>query len=149
MNPLARFRQSWLLTLAAAVLLLLSLASPASASPETIKRSATNILFGPLDFVLGPVVGARSVYNNLQDIDDSTGVRIVFAVPGVAWNSAMQMGGGVLRTFSGLLEFLPGLILIPFEADMDPLFTMPERQDALIDEEYDWIAIKIGVNYVD
>jgi hypothetical protein len=32
---------------------------------------------------------------------------------------------------------------------MDPLFTMPERQDALIDEEYDFIAIKIGVNYVD
>jgi len=149
MNPLARFRQSWLLTLAAAVLLLLSLASPASASPETIKRSATNILFGPLDFVLGPVVGARSVYNNLQDIDDSTGVRIVFAVPGVAWNSAMQMSGGVLRTFTGLLELIPGLILIPFEADMDPLFTMPERQDALIDEEYDWIAIKIGVNYID
>ena len=149
MNPLPRFRQSWLLTLAAAVLLLLSLASPASASPETIKRSATNILFGPLDFVLGPVVGARSVYNNLQDIEDTTGVRIVFAVPGFAWNSAMQMSGGVLRTFTGLLELLPGLILIPFEADMDPLFTMPERQDALIDEEYDWIAIKIGVNYID
>jgi hypothetical protein len=32
---------------------------------------------------------------------------------------------------------------------MDPLFTMPERQNALIDREYDWIAIKIGVNYVD
>ncbi len=80
-------------------------------------------------------------------------MRIVFAVPGVAWNSAMQMGGGVLRTFTGLLEFLPGLILIPFEADMDPLFTMPERQDALIDEEVpffgDYLAIKIGVNYVD
>ena len=149
MNPLVRFRQSWLLPLAAALLLLFSLASPASASPETIKRSVTNILFGPLDFVLGPVTGTRAVYNNLQDIDDSTGVRILFAVPGVAWNSAMQMGGGVLRTFTGVLEFLPGLILIPFEADMDPLFTMPERQDALIDEEYDWIAIKIGVNYVD
>ena len=149
MNPLARFRQSWILSLAAALLLFFSLASPTSASPETIKRSVTNVLFGPLDFVLGPITGARSVYNNLQDIEDSTGVRIVFAVPGVAWNSAMQMGGGVLRTFSGLLEFLPGLILIPFEADMDPLFTMPERQDALIDEEYDWIAIKIGVNYID
>jgi hypothetical protein len=149
MNPLARFRRSWLLPLAAALLLLFGLSSPASASPETIKRSVTNILFGPLDFVLGPVTGTRAVYNNLQDIDDSTGVRILFAVPGVAWNSAMQMGGGVLRTFTGVLEFLPGLILIPFEADMDPLFTMPERQDALIDEEYDWIAIKIGVNYVD
>jgi hypothetical protein len=149
MNPFVRSRQSWFLTLAAALPLLFSFASPASASPETLKRSMSNILFGPLDFVLGPVTGTRAVYNNLQDIDDSTGVRIAFAVPGVAWNSAMQMGGGVLRTFSGLLEFLPGLILLPFEADMDPLFTMPDRQDALIDEEYDFIAIKIGVNYVD
>ena len=149
MNPFVRFRQSWLLTLAAALLLLFSFASPASASPETIRRSVSNILFGPLDFVLGPVTGTRAVYNNLQDIDDTTGVRIVFAVPGAAWNSAMQMGGGVLRTFSGLLELVPGLILIPFEADMDPLFTMPERQDALIDREYDFMAIKIGVNYID
>ena len=149
MNPFVRMRQSWLLTLAAALLLVFSLASPASASPETIKRSATNILFGPLDFILGPVVGTRAVYNNIQDINDTTGVRVAFAVPGAAWNSAMQMGGGVLRTFSGLLEFLPGLILIPFEADMDPLFTMPERQDALIDEEWDFMAVKIGVNYID
>jgi hypothetical protein len=149
MNPLIRFRQSRLLTLAAALLLLFSLAGPASASPETIKRSVTNILFGPLDFGLAPVTGTRTVYNNLHDIEDTTGVRIAFAVPGVAWNMAMQMGGGVLRTFTGLLELVPGLILIPFEADMDPLFTMPERQDALIWEEYDFIAIKIGVNYVD
>ena len=149
MNPLVRFRQSWLLTLAAALLLAFGLVSPASASPETIKRSTSNILFGPLDFVLGPVVGSRTVYNNLQDIDDTTGVRIAFAVPGVAWNSAMQMGGGVLRAFSGLLEFVPGLVLLPFEADMDPLFTMPDRQDALIDEEYDFISVKIGVNYTD
>ena len=149
MNPLARFRPSWLLTLAAVLPLIFSFASPAASSPETIKRSLTNILFGPLDFVLGPVTGTRTVYRNLRDIDDSTGVRIAFAVPGVAWNSAMQMGGGVLRTFSGLLEFIPGLILIPFEADMDPLFSMPERQDALIDEEFDFISIKIGVNYVE
>jgi hypothetical protein len=149
MNSLVRSRQSWLLSLPAALLLLFSLASPASASPETLKRSVSNVLFGPLDFVLGPVTGSRTVYNNLQDIDDSTGVRILFAVPGVAWNSAMQMSGGVLRTFTGLLEFIPGLILLPFEVDMDPLFTMPERQDALIDQEYDFITIKIGVNYVD
>jgi hypothetical protein len=149
MNPLVRFRRSWPLTVVAALLLLFSLASPASASPETIKRSVSNILFGPLDFILGPITGSRTVYRNLQDIDDTTGVRIAFAVPGVAWNSAMQMGGGVLRTFTGLLELVPGLILIPFEADMDPLFTMPERQDALIDQEYDLMPVKIGVNYVD
>ena len=75
MNPLVRFRKRSPLSVAAALLLLFSLASPASASPETIKRSVTNTLFGPLDFVLGPVVGARSVYNNLRDIEDTTGVR--------------------------------------------------------------------------
>ena len=149
MTPPVRSRKRWLLTVAAASLLLFSLASPASASPETIKRSVSNVLFGPLDFVLGPITGTRAVYRNLQDIEDTTGVRIVFAVPGVAWNMGMQMGGGVLRTFTGMLEFIPGLILIPFEADMDPLFTMPERQDALIDEEYDFMAVKIGVDYVD
>ena len=149
MTPLVRFRPGSLRSLAAALSLLLSLASPASASPETIKRSLTNIFFGPLDFILAPITGTRTVYNNLQDIEDTTGVRIAFAVPGVAWNAAMNMGGGVLRTFSGLFELVPGLVLIPFEADMDPLFTMPERQNALIDEDYDFIAVKIGVNYVE
>jgi hypothetical protein len=147
-NPLARFRKSWLLCLAAATLLL-GVAGPASASPETLKRSVSNVLFGPLDFALGPITGTRSVYSNLQNIEDTTGVRVVFAVPGAAWSSAMNMAGGVLRTFTGLLEFVPGLVLLPFEADMDPLFTMPERQDALIDEEFDFMTVKIGVNYVD
>ena len=149
MNPLVRLRQGWLLTLAAALLLAFSVASPASASPETIKRSATNILFGPLDFVLGPITGTRSVYNNIQDINDTTGVRVAFAVPGAAWNAAMQMGGGVLRTFTGLLEFIPGLILIPFEADMDPLFAPVEKSDSLIWEDIGQVEVKAGINYVE
>jgi hypothetical protein len=148
-NPLVHCRRSRILVLAVTLLLLFSIAGPAGASPETLRRSVSNILFGPLDFVLGPITGTRAVYNNIQDIEDTTGVRVAFAVPGVAWNSAMQMAGGVLRTFSGVLEFLPGLILLPFEADMDPVFTMPERQDALIDEQYDFLSLKIGVNYVD
>jgi hypothetical protein len=135
--------------LAAALLLCLGLAAPASASPETIKRSVTNILFGPVDFVLGPITGARITYQNIRDIDDTTAVRVAYVVPGVAWNASMQMAGGVLRLFTGVVEFVPGLILIPFEADMDPLFSMVERQEALIDVEYDWITIKAGVNYLD
>ena len=138
-----------LVVAAAAIALLSSPAPPASASTQTISRSLTNILFGPLDFALSPIVGTRSVYNNLRDIDDSTGVRIFYAIPGVAWNIAFNAGGGVIRLFTGLLEFVPGLILIPFEADMDPLFAPPERADALIDEEYDLFAVKIGINYLD
>jgi hypothetical protein len=147
--PCARStRRGWLAVLLA-LPLALGLASPASASPATIKRSLSNLLFGPFDFALGPVVGTRAVYRNLRDIDDSTGVRVAYAVPGAVWNSAMCMGGGVLRTISGIIELVPGLLLIPFEADMDPLFAPAERSDALIWEETDFIVVKLGVNYVE
>lgn len=137
------------LVAAVAALALLASAAPASASPETIKRSMSNMLFGPLDVVLSPIVGTRSVYNNLRDIDDTMGVRIFYTIPGVAWNIAFVLGGGVVRTFTGGLELIPGLILIPFEADMDPIFAPPQRADALIDEETDFMTVKIGINYVD
>jgi len=132
----------------AVLLLVQSVALPAAASPETLKRAVSNILFGPTDVALGPIVGAKSVYYNLQDIDDTPGVRIAFVVPGVAWNAAMCMAGGVLRTLTGALELIPGLILLPFEADMDALFAPPGRADALIDEETDFLDIKIGIDYV-
>jgi hypothetical protein len=126
-----------------------SVAGPAAASPDTFKRAATNILFGPADFALAPVVASRAVYQNLSDIDDSTGVRIAYAVPGVAWNTAFVMGGAVLRTFSGLLEIIPGIILLPFEADMDPIYAPAERADALIWEEFDAFTLKVGINYLE
>jgi hypothetical protein len=130
--------------------LALSLASPASASPETFKRAMSNLLFGPFDFALGPIVGTRAAYYAIQDIDDSTGVRVAYAVPGVVWNSAMCMGGGVLRMISGIMELVPGIFLIPFEADIDPpIFAPAEKSDALVWEDTDWLVIKFGVNYVE
>jgi hypothetical protein len=133
----------------AACLLAVTAAGPASASPDTFKRAFTNIIFGPIDFALSPIVASRSVYNNLRDIDDSTGVRLAYAVPGVAWNTAYVMGGAVLRSFSGLLEIVPGIILIPFEADMDPIYAPVERADALIWEEFDTFTLKVGINYLE
>jgi len=141
-------RRRWL-ALLVALPLALTAASPASASPETIKRAASNLLFGPFDFFLGPVVGGRSIYYNLQDIDDSTGVRVAYVIPGFAWNSAICMGGAVFRTISGALELVPALFLIPFEADMDPIFAPAEKSDALIWEDTDVMVVKLGINYVD
>ena len=135
--------------LTAACLLAVSVASPAAASPDTFKRAFTNILFGPMDFALAPIVASRSVYNNLRDIDDSTGVRVAYAIPGVAWNTAFVMGGAVLRVFAGLLEIGPGILLIPFDADMDPLYAPAERADALIWEEFDTFTLKVGINYLE
>ena len=132
-----------------AALLVVGAAAPASASSETLKRAHSNLAFGPLDFVLSPVTGTTGVYNNLQDIDDTMAVRVVYTIPGVVWNTAFNMGGSVLRTFTGLLEVVPGILLLPFEADMDPIFAPPERAPALIDEEFDNFSLKIGINYTD
>jgi len=137
------------LALLPALLIAVSAASPAGASPETLTRASTNILLSPIDFVLGPFVGARSVYYNLQDVDDTTGVRVAYALPGVVWNSAMCMGGGVLRLISGIIEFVPGLVLLPFEADMDPIFAPVDKSDSLVWEDIGQVEIKAGINYVE
>ena len=132
---------------AAVVLLLFGAASPATASPETLKRSIGNILFAPLDIALSPIVAARSIYRNLNDIDDSLGVRLVYPVPGFACNTGLQIGAGGIRALAGLLELVPGLVLLPFEADMDPLFAPGEKADALVDIETTPVNVKFGIDY--
>lgn len=132
-----------------ALLLATAAASPAQASPETLKRSVGNILFGPLDVVFAPVVGSQTVYHNIQDIDDSMWVRVAYVVPGVVWNTTLEAGSGIIRCMTGLIEFLPGLGLLPFKADLDPLFSPVEKSDALVDEETPVLNVKFGVNYVD
>ena len=131
----------------AAVALFIAVASPAAASPETLKRSIGNILFAPLDMALAPVVAAHSIYRNLNDIDDSLGVRLVYPVPGYAWSTGLQIGAGAIRTLAGLLELVPGLVLLPFEADMDALFAPSEKAEALVDIETTPVYIKFGVDY--
>jgi hypothetical protein len=135
--------------LAAALVGALAAASPAAASPETLKRSMSNMLMGPLDIVFAPVVGSQTVYRNIQDIDDSMWVRVFYVLPGVAWNTTLQAGSGIIRCMTGVIEFLPGLGLLPFEADLDPLFAPPEKADALVDRETPILDVKFGVNYVD
>ncbi len=137
------------LGLVAALCLVAAFASPAAATEATFKRAVSNLLCGPLDVALSPIVAPRSVYTNLQDIDDTTGVRIAWAVPGVVWNLTFNIGGGLLRTFTGALEIIPGVLLLPFETDMDPIFAPPERASALIEEDTHLGTVKIGVNYMD
>lgn len=133
----------------AAVLLALAAVSPAQASPETLKRSVSNIIFGPVDIVFSPIVGSQTVYHNIQDIDDSMWVRVFYVAPGVVWNTTLEMGSGIIRCMTGLIEFVPGLGLLPFDADLDPLFSPAEKGDALVDEDTPILNVKFGINYVD
>jgi hypothetical protein len=141
-RPLARGA-----ALLAPLALIALLASPAAASPETLRRSVGNILWAPVDIVLAPVVSAKTIYTNMQDIDDTPGVRIVYTVPGFAWNCFVQFGGGIIREIAGLLELVPGLGLFFFETDMDPLYDPVERGEALVDIDTPPLAVKFGVNY--
>ena len=133
--------------LAGLVLLLAGLAGPASASPETLKRSVGNILFGPLDVAFTPVVSARDVINNLQNVDDTMGVRVAYAVPGYVWNMGVQIGAGTIRVITGVIEFLPGLGLFFFDADLDPLFSPVDRAPALVDYDTPPLHFKFGISY--
>ena len=127
----------------------LCLAVPATAEAgyETLSRSVTNMLFGPLDVVTSPVVAGRGIITNLQDIDDTTAVRVAYTVPGFFWYTGVTIGAGVIRTATGILELIPGLVLLPFDTELTPL--MPPVQDAaaLVDIENDYFPIKFGIDY--
>ncbi len=122
--------------------------TPASATPETLKRSVGNILFAPFDIAASPFTAGKALYTNLREVDDSRWVRIVFPIPGYVWILGVQIGGGAIREIAGLLELVPGLGLLFFDADLDPLFDPAERNEALVDLETPPLKIKFGVNYV-
>jgi hypothetical protein len=141
---------NWLSRLgsACALALLVALApAGASATTATLKRSVQNLTLWPLDLALSPVVACKTVYDNLNSINDSTGVRIAYPIPGVIWTTAVQVGASVLRGVTGVFELVPGLILAPLDADMDPLFDPAEENPALVDYDNPVYRVKFGTNY--
>ena len=141
-------RQALTALMVAAVLAVASIApSTAEASPETLKRSVGNMVQAPLDLALSPIVAWATLNRNIRDIDDTTAVRVVYYLPGYFWLLGLQIGASAIRGLTGALEFLPGLFLLPFEADLDPLFDPVERGEALIEFESPVMDIKFGINY--
>lgn len=131
-----------------AVALIFALASPAAATPETLKRSLSNMVFSPFDMVLSPVVATHNIYTNLRDIDDSLGVRVVYVVPGIPWNTGVQCFASITRMITGLIEFVPGVGLFFLRADLDPIFAPIERGNALVDIDTPALHVKFGVDYM-
>ena len=146
-------------------LMLVLPAGSASASPDTLRRAFGNIFMGPLDMLLSPVVGLKTTAENLADVDDTPAVRVVYAVPGAIFLMGLDFGSGMIRTITGGLELVPGVLVFPFETDLDPLFDPVEDAPALVnwdnplvDIENPWvyynplvapfaIRVKFGINY--
>lgn len=141
------FARRLALALACAALPLVGAVAPATAGPQTLKRSIENLTLAPLDLAMSPVVAGRTLYRNLNDIDDSPGVRLVYPAPGYVWLTSVQAGASVLRFVTGAIELVPGLLLLPFEAEIDPLFDPADENDALVNFETPVYDVKFGVDY--
>jgi hypothetical protein len=136
---------SWL----AAAVLSFGLAAPAAASTDTLRRSFENMPQGLFDVVLSPYTSAHSIYNNMQTIQDTPGVRIAYVVPGYFWNVMCNLGGGLIRSLTGVMELPTGLVLLFSDAEMEPLFDPVEDNEAVFvyDEHEDIYRVKVGVYY--
>ena len=120
----------------------------AQAGTKTLRRSLQNILFFPLDMGLSPIVAPKAVYTNWKASDDSTAVKIAYPIFGVVWATGVNIGASGIRGLAGLLELLPGIVLIPFKADMNPIYDLPESNRALVDTGSDAFKVRFGVDYV-
>lgn len=148
LSPISRKSLSSALLTAA---LIVSLApAAAQASPKTLERSLTNIVFSPLDLFFSPVVAGMLVYTGLTDISDTTGVRVAYTVPGFFWATGTNMGASLLRGISGMIQLVPGVLLLPFPTDMDPLMDPVDNGDGLVWTEIPYLEteIKFGINFM-
>ncbi len=111
------------------------LPAPSHATDATLRMGLANIINGPLDSVTSPYTGGHILVTNLRDIDDSAAVRVTYAVPGYVWLVGLQFGCGAIRTITGALETVPGVLLFPFDGDMEELFDPVESGSAIV---VDW-----------
>lgn len=133
----------------AALALASSLLAPgaAQAGGETLKRSVGNLIQAPIDVAISPVTAGVVEVRNLREIDDTLGVKIAYAVPGYLWLTGLHAGASVLRMLAGALELVPGLILLPFDAEMNALFDPAETGNALVSYDTPPMDVRIGIDY--
>ena len=134
---------------AALIAMSLMLVAPlsAQASTKTLARSVGNIFFAPLDILLSPVTAGKGQVEKMQEIEDTTAVRVVYALPGYLWYVGVIVGSGTIRGLTGMIEFIPAVVLLPFQTDMDPLMDPVDRAPALVDVSSELFPVKFGIDY--
>jgi hypothetical protein len=124
-------------------------AGPAAATTDVLKRSLENMPQGIFDVALSPITAGTGIYNNMTTIQDTTGVRVAYVVPGYFWNVMSNFGGGLIRSLTGVMELPVGLVLLFTDAELEPLFDPAEDNEALLtlDQIEDIYRVKVGVDY--
>ena len=137
------------LSLIAGVVLLSSAAVPAAATPQTLLRGIGNVALAPLDAALAPVSTFIGLRQNLENIEDSPGVRMFYPVPAYFYAVGLQLGCSWIRLTTGFLEVAAGVIVLPLKTDIDPLFATIDDADALVEIDIDYMdyPLRFGINY--
>ena len=131
------------------VALLLAAAPGVShAGAKTLARSSQNLLFFPLDLALSPFVATKATWDAWRDSDDTKAVKYGYALFAPFWNFGIEAGASVLRGVAGMLELLPGIALLPFDGEMNPLYDLPMTQPAWVDTGSEAYKIRFGVDYI-
>lgn len=143
----ARFPRR-LALVAVTVLLVAGAPGPSHAGTQTLTRSVQNLLLFPFDIVLSPAVATKITFDNWRDSDDTTAVKWGYAPFAPIWSISISVGASAIRGVAGALELLPGLVLLPFDSEMDPIYDLPENQPAWVDQEAGPFKIRFGVNYI-
>lgn len=127
-RPFARFSRS-LVTLLA----LTALPGAASASPDTLRMALANLMEGPVDMVAAPVVAARTTVQNAGEVGLEPVGPVVYGALAHFGLTVLQLGWGTLRTASGALMLVPGVVLFPFPGvDLPQEADVFGRGDALV-----------------
>ena len=118
------------------------------AGATTLARSVQNLIFFPFDLALSPFVATKTTYENWRASDDTKAVKYGYALFAPFWSFGVEAGASVIRGVAGMLELLPGIVLLPFDAQMNAIYDLPETQPAWVDVGSDAFRMKFGVNYL-
>ena len=118
------------------------------AGTKTLARSVQNLIFFPFDLALSPFVATKTTYENWRASDDTKAVKYGYALFAPFWSFGVEAGASVIRGVAGMLELLPGIVLLPFDAQMNAIYDLPETQPAWVDVGSDAFRMKFGVNYL-
>ena len=112
-------------------------------------KHGLRVVLAPLDAALAPISTFVGIRRNLRDIDDPLPVKIIYPVPGYFYAVGLQFMCSWIRLTTGFLEMGAGVLVLPFETDIEPLFDPADDADALVEIDIDYMdyPLRFGVNY--
>jgi len=119
---------------------------------DTLRRAVGNVLLGPLDVALSPVVTAQGLHENASAAGYSVPAIVALElIGGAGWFLPVTAGTGIFRILSGFAEIPVGLTLLVSKSftnwQPDAFFEVAGKP-ALVSVPHAPIPVAFGINYL-